>query len=387
MLKQLALSCLFVLLMCTFSYAQIKVDDGTVSGSTVTPNPNAVLDLSSIQRGVLFPRLSLESTTSPAPLTKHEAGMMVYNLSKKNDVVPGIYYNDGTKWVMTGGGKGSGITYDPTTNVITFLDENGNPVTIDLQEIIKKSQTITTLTKEVNGTYTYVSEDNTITVIDVPGDVINNFEEIIKNQTVLNELTQIINEVGGNITYDGSSFTWIDENGDVQNLNLEQIIKGFETITTLDENGNAKYTYTSESGKVTVIDVPADVINNFEEIFNNPTILNELTEIINKLGGNVSFDGTDFTWMDENGNQHTVDLEQLVKDNQVVTTLVNNGDGTYTYTSEDGTQTTIDVPADVVNNFEEIIKNGDVQNILNEYITNVEGNVSFDGSNFTYVDG
>lgn len=67
-------------------------------------------------------------------------------------------------------------------------------------------------------------------------------------------------------------------------MNLEQIIKGFETITTLDENGNAKYTYTSESGKVTVIDVPADVINNFEEIFNNPTILNELTEIINKLG-------------------------------------------------------------------------------------------------------
>lgn len=49
----------------------------------------------------------------------------------------------------------------------------------------------------MNGTYTYVSEDNTITVIDVPGDVINNFEEIIKNQTVLNELTQIINEVGG----------------------------------------------------------------------------------------------------------------------------------------------------------------------------------------------
>lgn len=134
MLKQLALSCLFVLLMCTFSYAQIKVDDGTVSGSTVTPNPNAVLDLSSIQRGVLFPRLSLESTTSPAPLTKHEAGMMVYNLSKKNDVVPGIYYNDGTKWVMTGGGKGSGITYDPTTNVITFWMRTG----IQLQSIYKR---------------------------------------------------------------------------------------------------------------------------------------------------------------------------------------------------------------------------------------------------------
>ncbi|MDN3664364.1 hypothetical protein QWY92_02955 [Algibacter miyuki] len=34
-----------------------------------------------------------------------------------------------------------------------------------------------------------------------------------------------------------------------------------------------------------------------------------------------------------------------------MTTLVDNTDGTYTYTSEDGTETIVDVPGSVVNQF------------------------------------
>ncbi|SMG07624.1 hypothetical protein SAMN05660862_0298, partial [Sphingobacterium psychroaquaticum] len=169
-------------------------------------------------------------------------------------------------------------------------------------------------------------------------------------------------------------------------IDLNDLVKLNETVTTLVNNGDGTYTYTSEDGTQTTIDVPADVIQNFEEIIKNGDVQNILNEYITNVEGNVSFDGSNFTYVD-GSDTVVIDLNDLVKLNETVTTLVNNGDGTYTYTSEDGTQTTIDVPADVIQNFEEIVNNPAVTNILNEFITNVEGNVSFDGSKFTYVDG
>ena len=64
----------------------------------------------------------------------------------------------------------------------------------------------------------------------------------------------------------------------------------------------------------------------------------------------------------------------MVTANETVTTLVDNGDGTYTYTSEDGTVTTVDVPADIVNQFEDIVNsgpvtvNGNTYNSIEEYL-------------------
>jgi hypothetical protein len=65
-------------------------------------NPNAVLDIESATKGVLFPKVSLTSINDPAPLTAHTAGIQVYNLSSGTEVDPGFYYNDGTKWNRIG---------------------------------------------------------------------------------------------------------------------------------------------------------------------------------------------------------------------------------------------------------------------------------------------
>jgi hypothetical protein len=90
-----------LLLLTTFSAkAQLKIG----SNPTVL-NPNAVLEIESTNKGLLLPRIALTNTTSPSPLTAHVVGMMVYNTATSNDVVPGYYYNDGTKWIgsSTGG--------------------------------------------------------------------------------------------------------------------------------------------------------------------------------------------------------------------------------------------------------------------------------------------
>jgi hypothetical protein len=67
---------------------------------TTTPNASAELDIFSANRGLLLPRVSLSDTTLSTPLAAHVAGMTVYNIAPAvNDVSPGLYYNDGTKWI------------------------------------------------------------------------------------------------------------------------------------------------------------------------------------------------------------------------------------------------------------------------------------------------
>ena len=98
-------------------------------GGNVVPNQNAVLDLNVNDteigvRGLLLPRVALVSTTSPLPLTEHVAGMQVFNTATSNDVTPGVYYNDGTRWVRF---RDDGTCPEPTMGVqrhsIVMLDK------------------------------------------------------------------------------------------------------------------------------------------------------------------------------------------------------------------------------------------------------------------------
>jgi uncharacterized protein (TIGR02145 family) len=61
-------------------------------------NSDAALDVDFSDKGFLPPRVALSASSSPAPLNAHHEGMVVYNTVALNDVVPGLYYNDGTAW-------------------------------------------------------------------------------------------------------------------------------------------------------------------------------------------------------------------------------------------------------------------------------------------------
>jgi hypothetical protein len=74
--------------------AQVKVGD-----NHRVMNSNAVLEVESTNKGFLLPRLALTSSTNSRPLTMHVAGMVVYNTATVGDVLPGFYYNNGSKWV------------------------------------------------------------------------------------------------------------------------------------------------------------------------------------------------------------------------------------------------------------------------------------------------
>ena len=74
-------------------------------GANDLPNPSSMLDIRSNDHyGLLLPSLKLTSTTDSTVLAGgvHVPGMVVYNTETTGDVRPGVYYNDGTKWVKMG---------------------------------------------------------------------------------------------------------------------------------------------------------------------------------------------------------------------------------------------------------------------------------------------
>lgn len=98
-----------LLLMSTIIYAQT----GSLGIGTNTPNANASLELASTNKGLLLNRVALSSADVAAPLSAHVAGMLVYNTATAgatpNNVSPGIYYNNGARWIRFEPSSASGL--------------------------------------------------------------------------------------------------------------------------------------------------------------------------------------------------------------------------------------------------------------------------------------
>jgi len=90
---------LVALVFFTYAFSQNNVGIGTT-----TPNTSAVLDVAATDMGLLVPRVALTQTTSASPVTAPATSLLVYNTATINDVTPGYYYWDGSKWSQLGAG-------------------------------------------------------------------------------------------------------------------------------------------------------------------------------------------------------------------------------------------------------------------------------------------
>jgi len=99
-----ALLTFVILFIASATFGQQKIKDGTVTSGSL-PDPNAIIELESSNKGLLLPRVALTATNiwGLASGTTHIAGMTVYNTATNGTgataVTPGYYYNDGEKWV------------------------------------------------------------------------------------------------------------------------------------------------------------------------------------------------------------------------------------------------------------------------------------------------
>jgi hypothetical protein len=88
-----------------------------INPTGAAPNVSAGLDVDFPDKGILIPRISLTGTSSFVPMSAHVAGMVVYNTATISDVLPGFYYNNGSKWIpafMPGSAVGDMLYWDGT---------------------------------------------------------------------------------------------------------------------------------------------------------------------------------------------------------------------------------------------------------------------------------
>ncbi|MEG0850098.1 MAG: hypothetical protein RSF34_14365 [Flavobacterium sp.] len=83
----------FVGVLSAYSQSQVGI-------GTRTPNASSQLEIVSNDKGVLFPRVSLTSTTDNTTITQGNVNsLFVYNSNTLNDVTPGYYYWLNNKWL------------------------------------------------------------------------------------------------------------------------------------------------------------------------------------------------------------------------------------------------------------------------------------------------
>ncbi|MBL7472756.1 hypothetical protein [Robertkochia sediminum] len=260
------------------------------------------------------------------------------------------------------------IALNPDNINIDYVDENGDTTQLNLTALVQNLETVSTLVANADGTFTYTDEDNTVTTIDVSSletlttlvlnsdntnlDYTNedgvtvpvDLTAAVKN---LETLTTIVANADGTFTYtdeagvdttidigsletltqialnpDNINIDYVDENGDTTQLNLTALVQNLETASTLVANADGTFTYTDEDNTVTTIDVSS---------------LETLTSLV------LNPDNTNLDYTNEDGNTIPVDLTAAVKNLETISTLIANADGTFTYTDENNTVTTIDV--------------------------------------------
>ena len=85
----------------------------SVSTSVSDPDPSAMLDIQSTNKGFLPPRIALTGTNSAVPVIAPAPGLLIYNTinsgSSPNNVIPGYYFWNGTRWVPLDYPKGISI--------------------------------------------------------------------------------------------------------------------------------------------------------------------------------------------------------------------------------------------------------------------------------------
>jgi hypothetical protein len=144
-----------------------------IGGTGTAVDANAILELQSSTKGLLFPNVALTGTTAFAPLAAHVAGMTVYNTATAGDVTPGLYANNGTAWVKLGGSSSaafSSVTYTKTStytslntaevtpnNITTIVFSGSGPSNFTITDLPTGAFNVGKVLNIYNGTATTVS--------------------------------------------------------------------------------------------------------------------------------------------------------------------------------------------------------------------------------------
>src|SRR5690606_26286035 len=158
--------------------------------------------------------------------------MMVYNTATVNDVIPGLYYNNGTHWVLVEGGDITALTYNPVTYELTYLDEHGDTQVVNLEEVVKTVETVTELQYDaVTHELTYTGEDSLAHTLDLNVGVLafDNQTNVL-NYTAEDGATTAIPLNNTSLSYDPALgvLKYVNTLGQLEELDLSDMVDQLE---------------------------------------------------------------------------------------------------------------------------------------------------------------
>ncbi|MTH30511.1 hypothetical protein GJV77_11445, partial [Myroides pelagicus] len=244
-----------------------------VGVGTLVPNQSAELAVVSSNRGLLIPNVSLENDTDRKTITAGNVeSLLVFNTNATDELTVGYYYWNTNQWKK-------------------LLVER-----------------------------------------DIPGIVINYFQEITEGSDVTNIIKNIVRNTSGNVLYENNVFYHINEQGDKVAIDFKPIVKAHETLTILNYDAQqGLLTYSDEKEQIVTVSIKS-AVKSFQT-------LTKISQDIEK--------GT-ITFIDEKGDSTVLELKEIIKANETETTLVKNSSGNYTYTNERNLTTDITVIGDLV---------------------------------------
>ncbi|MEO9679767.1 MAG: hypothetical protein ABJF51_02845 [Nonlabens ulvanivorans] len=332
----LNLLCVLFLLMGAITTAQVKIGN-----NPNTIDPFSILELESSETVLVVTRITDAEMAAILPLN----GAIIYNTSQNC-----LFQYRNNNWESLCNG---GILVDNNDGTYTFTNDNGGIVSIDTNAIANPYNNATSglaamniqdaidelsglasnvsLIDNADGTYTFTdAAGNTVTIADTSiSTLIDNtdgtytYTDELGNQTIIDtSFIESLTSLGLNASQTGLEYT--DEDGVITTLDLTTVVQNLETITTLVDNTDGTFTYTNEAGTPVTIDTNA---------------AETLTTLV------LNADDTNLDYTDEDGVTTQLDFTSLVQNLETITTLVDNTDGTFTYTNEAGTPVTINTNA------------------------------------------
>lgn len=163
-------------------------------------------------------------------------------------------------------------------------------------------------------------------------------------------IPEIPDDIVTTVTYNAAGFTYTNEAGVAQFVPWPAPVP--DVITTLTYNVSG-LTYTNEAGVAQFVPWPADVLTRLLQVpggiayvdeAGNTTTIMFPTNTVDINVEAISYDPAtkQIVLKETDGSTHSIQLLDLV-DPETVTTITNNGNGTFTYINEAGTVTTLDV--------------------------------------------
>ncbi|WP_430930938.1 hypothetical protein [Robiginitalea biformata] len=233
------------------------------------------------------------------------------------------------------------MTIDTNNTVTTLVDNGDGSFTYTSEDgtITTFTETTSTLVDNGGGTYTYTDENGNTQQIftEAASNPYDNSGSGLAANNVQDAIDEI-NTLAGTVALadngDGT-YTFTDASGATTTISDT-------SISTLVDNGDATFTYTDETGSpVTINLISADANNDITAGSDGGLYLNvasvTVAETITNLSDNN--DGT-FTYVNENGVSQTVSKADVT----------DNGDGTYTFTNNDGSDVTINTNGVAISN-------------------------------------